>query len=243
MSATRSAIYMRVSKDDGSQETDNQLLVLENEIEHANSERLVEVYIDRETGTKGRRERTDFDRMFRDAERRRFDLLRFWALDRFSREGIRKTIGYLQRLDHLGVRFKSHTEPYLNTDNELIAHIVIGVTSYYAQLEAQRISDRTKAGLARARAQGKVIGRPDGFERWRPVLESMLADDYGKKRMSRETGLSYNTIKSYLQRIEEKANGGGKDKGVTVATWRGEPTDPAEPEHTGARASSGPGRV
>ena len=203
---TRSAIYMRVSKDDGSQDPDNQLLVLREEIERA-GEKLVEVYVDRETGTKGRRERSDFDRMFGDAERRRFNLLRFWALDRFSREGIRKTIGYLQRLDHLGVRFKSHTEPYLNTDNELIAHIVLGVTSYYAQLEAQRISDRTKAGLARARASGKVIGRPDGYERWRPVLESMVADGYGKKRMSRETQLSYNTVKSYLVRMEaESAN-------------------------------------
>ncbi len=71
------------------------------------------------------------------------------------------------------MRFKSHTEPYLNTDNELIAHIVLGVTSYYAQLEALRISDRTKAGLARARASGKVIGRPDGFERWRERLVAM----------------------------------------------------------------------
>lgn len=200
---TRSAIYMRVSKDDGSQESDNQLLVLQEEIERAKpDEELVEIYLDRETGTKGRRERSDFDWMFRDGERHRFDLLRFWALNRFSREGIRKTIGYLQRLDHLGVRFKSHTEPYLNTDNELIAHIVIGVTSYYAQLEAQRISDRTKAGLARARASGKVIGRPDGYERWRPVLESMVADGYGKKRMSRETQLSYNTVKTYLKKME-----------------------------------------
>lgn len=165
-------------------------------------EELVEIYADRETGTSGRRERSDFNRMFKDAERRRFNLLRFWALDRFSREGIRKTLGYLQQLDHLGVRFKSHTEPYLNTDNELIAHIVLGVTSYYAQLEAQRISDRTKAGLARARAAGKVIGRPDGYERWRSVLESMLADDFGKKRISRETRLSYNTVKTYLTRIE-----------------------------------------
>ena len=73
---TRSAIYMRVSKDDGSQETDNQLLVLREEIER-DGEQLVEVYVDRETGTKGRRERSDFDRMFRDVERRRFDLLRF----------------------------------------------------------------------------------------------------------------------------------------------------------------------
>ena len=235
---TRSAIYMRVSKDDGSQETDNQLLVLREEIQRA-GEQLVEVYVDRETGTKGRRERSDFDRMFQDAERRRFDLLRFWALDRFSREGIRKTIGYLQRLDNLGVRFKSHTEPYLNTDNELIAHIVIGVTSYYAQLEAQRISDRTKAGLARARASGKVIGRPDGYERWKPVLESMVADGYGKKRMARETGLSYNTVKSYLTRLgaggAEATIGDAHERALLAGSRQAPHVDP-----NGAASRSGP---
>lgn len=55
----------------------------------------------------------------------------FWALDRFSREGIRKTIAYLEHLDACGVAFKSYTEPFLDTDNELITHIVLGVTSYY----------------------------------------------------------------------------------------------------------------
>ena len=126
----------------------------------------------------------------------------FWSLDRFSREGIRKTISYLQRLDHSGVRFRSHTEPYLNTENELIAHIVLGVTSYYAQLEAVRISDRTKAGLERARADGKVTGRPDGFERWQPVLASMREERVSNKEMCRRTGLSYNTIKRYLSRLD-----------------------------------------
>ena len=226
---SKSAIYMRVSKDDGSQDPENQLLVLREEIERSGEE-FVEVYVDRETGTRGRKERTDFNRMFRDAELRRFDLLRFWALDRFSREGIRKTIGYLQQLDHLGVRFRSHTEPYLNTDNELIAHIVLGVTSYYAQLEAQRISDRTKAGLDRARASGKVIGRPDGYERWRSLLVEMLEKKFGKKRISRETGLSYNTVKSYIQRMEAES-GSGKDKSVVVPTWRG---DRAANNRTGA---------
>lgn len=229
---TRSAIYMRVSKDDGSQGADNQLLVLKEEIER-DGEQLVVVYVYRAMGIKERGERTDFERMF--PERRRFDLLRFWALDRFSREGIRKTSGYLQRLHHLDVRFKSHTEPHLNTDNELIAHIVLGVTSYYAQLEAQRIFDRTKAGLARARTSGKMIGLPGGYERWQAVLQEMLEKDFGKKRMSRETGLSYNTVKSYLARMEAETGAGdtqgssaqkgsSKGKGVTVVTWRGERT-------------------
>ncbi len=197
---TRVAIYARVSKDDGSQETENQLRILRDEIER-NGYTLVGEYVDRESGRKGKRERSEFARLFEDAERRKLDLVLFWSLDRFSREGIRKTIAYLQRLDHLGVRFRSHTEPYLDTSNELIAHIVLGVTAYYAQLEAVRISDRTKAGLERARVAGKVIGRPDAFEQWRPVLEKMLEEDYGKKRMARETGLSYTTVKKYLAQL------------------------------------------
>jgi DNA invertase Pin-like site-specific DNA recombinase len=181
----RVMIYLRVSKDDGTQETDNQLLQLRGFCEGWKDHELVAAYVDRESGTRGRRERRDFDRMFADAARRRFDVLLFWALDRFSREGIRKTIAYLERLDQCGVAFKSYTEPFLDTDNELIAHIVLGVTSYYAQQEALRISDRTKAGLERARRSGKVLGRPDGFERWAPVLAGMKEQDYSQGRMSR----------------------------------------------------------
>jgi DNA invertase Pin-like site-specific DNA recombinase len=142
--------------------------------------------------------------MFADAARRRFDVLLFWALDRFSREGIRKTIAYLEHLDHCRVAFKSYTEPFLDTDNELIAYIVLGVTSYYAQQEALRISDRTQAGLERARRSVKVLGRPDGFERWAPVLTGMKEREFSQSRMSLETGLSYNTVKKYLRRMEPK---------------------------------------
>lgn len=182
--------------------TDNQLFQLRGFCEEWERHALVAEYVDRESGTKGRRERKDFDRMFADAARRRFDVLLFWALDRFSREGVRKTIAYLERLDQCGVAFKSYTEPFLDTDNELIAHIVLGVTSYYAQQEALRISDRTKAGLERARRSGKVLGRPDGFEQWAPVLAGMKEQAFSQGRMSRETGLSYNTVKKYLKRLE-----------------------------------------
>jgi DNA invertase Pin-like site-specific DNA recombinase len=201
----RVAIYLRVSKDDGSQKTDNQLLQLRGFCERWEGHDLVAEYVDRESGTRGRRERRDFDRMFADAAKRRFEVLLFWALDRFSREGIRKTIASLERLDACGVAFKSYTEPFLDTDNELIAHIVLGVTSYYAQQEALRISDRTKAGLERARRSGKVLGRPDGFERWAPVLAGMKKRKFSQGRMARESGLSYNTVKKYLKRMEPSA--------------------------------------
>ena len=75
--------------------------------------------VDRESGRKGRRERSAFADVLAAAERREFDTLVFWGLDRFSREGIRKTVAYLQQLEALGVRFRSYTEPYLSTENEL----------------------------------------------------------------------------------------------------------------------------
>ena len=74
-------------------------------------------------------------------------LVLFWSLDRFSREGIRKTILYLQQLDGFGVKFKSYSETPLDTDNELVSHILLGVLSYFADLEAKKISERMKAGL------------------------------------------------------------------------------------------------
>ena len=191
---------MRVSTDE--QHAENQLLQLREFCKWWESHELVAEYVDRESGTRGRRERKDFDRMFADAARRRFDVVLFWALDRFSREGIRKTKAYLQRLDDCGVAFKSYTEPFLDTDNELIAHIVLGVSSYYAQQEALRISDRTKAGLERARKNGKILGRPDGSEQWAPILAEMKERGFSQGAMSRETGLSYNTVKKYLRRLE-----------------------------------------
>ncbi|MBM0745737.1 recombinase family protein (plasmid) [Phormidium sp. CLA17] len=196
------ALYLRVSTTDKGQDTDNQLLQLQ-EFCDRQGWQIHDIYKDQESGRKGKRERGNFSRLFEDAARRKFDVVLFWSLDRFTREGIRKTIVYLQQLDSFGVRFKSYTEPLLDTDNELVSHIVIGVLSYFAQQEAVRISERTKAGLQRVQSQGKVLGRPDGFEEWKDKLATMQTTGYSQGQMQRETGLAYNTVKSYLKRIQK----------------------------------------
>jgi len=89
----------------------------------------------------------------------------------------------------------------LDTENELVAHILIGVLSYLAKQEAVRISERTKAGLERVRAQGTALGRPDGFEQWADKISKLKEAGYSQGKISRETGLSYNTVKSYLKRL------------------------------------------
>src|SRR6476659_740112 len=70
------------------------------------------------------------------------------------------TIMHLQRLASYGVGFHSYTEAHLATDNELVRNILLALLASLAKVEAQKISDRTRAGMARAKAHGKLIGRP-----------------------------------------------------------------------------------
>src|SRR5215216_2248066 len=115
MTMSRVAIYARVSKDDGSQDAENQLAELRQWCASAGHTIAAE-YVDRMSGAKGEDERPQLSRLLQDAHKRRFDVVLCWALDRLSREGLAATIGYLQRLDNAGVVFHSYTEELLSTD-------------------------------------------------------------------------------------------------------------------------------
>jgi DNA invertase Pin-like site-specific DNA recombinase len=155
----RVAIYARVSTDDKGQDPENQLRELRAWC--ANSgHTITREYVEHESGRKGADKRKQFAALFDDAAKRKFDLVLFWALDRFSREGMAQTIVHLQRLTSYGVSFHSYTEPHLATDNELVRNILLALLSSLARVEAQKITDRTKAGMARAKAKGIKVGRP-----------------------------------------------------------------------------------
>lgn len=192
------AIYSRVSTKDKGQDVENQLLELREYCRNKNYT-IYKEYSDNESGTKGRKERKAFDEMFKEASQKKFDLLLFWSLDRFSREGIRKTIHYLQHLEAYGVKFKSLKEEYLNTENELFSHICIAFLSYFAELESKRISERTKAGLKRAKAKGNRPGRPSKREKYEAKVKKLKQAGYSNAKISRELKLAINTVKKYLQ--------------------------------------------
>ena len=155
----RVAIYARVSTEDKGQDPENQLRELRAWCINT-SHTITGEYVEHESGRKGADKRKEFARLFEDAAKRKFDLALFWALDRFSREGMTQTIVHLQRLNSHGVSFHSYTEPHLASDNELVRNILLALLSSLAKVEAQRIGERTKAGMARAKAKGVKIGRP-----------------------------------------------------------------------------------
>jgi DNA invertase Pin-like site-specific DNA recombinase len=150
----RVAVYTRVSGKSNRQDAANQSLQLLEYCQRQGWE-FIE-YTDRMSGT--RADRAAFVQIFEDARLKRFDLVLFWALDRFSREGTLKTLEYLQRLDTYGVAWKSFTEQYLDSTG-MFRDAVIAILATIAKQEHARLSERVVAGLRRAKREGKVLGR------------------------------------------------------------------------------------
>ncbi len=148
----RAALYGRVSTLD--QEPENQLAELRRYV-GARGWTSAE-YVDR--GVSGAKDRRPaLDELLRDARRRRFDVLVVWRLDRLGRN-LRHLITLLEELAALGVAFVSLNEGIDATTpaGKLQMHILGAI----AEFERGRVQERVRAGLARAKAQGKRLGRP-----------------------------------------------------------------------------------
>jgi DNA invertase Pin-like site-specific DNA recombinase len=148
----RAAIYARVSTAD--QTAENQLLELRRYVE-ARGWTAVEFVDEGVSGAKDRR--PALDTLVRDARRRRFDVLVCWRLDRLGRN-LRHLVTLLDDLQALGVAFVSLGEGIDCTTpaGKLQLHILAAL----AEFERERIRERVMAGLHRARAQGRRLGRP-----------------------------------------------------------------------------------
>jgi DNA invertase Pin-like site-specific DNA recombinase len=194
----RVAIYARVSTDDKRQDPENQLRQL-HEWCRRTDHPVVREYVERENGGKGVEYRKQLGAMFAAAARREFDLLLVWSLDRFSREGMAATIGHLHRLSSHGVSFHSFTEEHLSTDNELVRNILLATLASLAKLEREKIGQRTKAGLERARAMGKALGRPKFSDGDRQKLRRALDTGESWHAVSMATKIPYSTVKKYAR--------------------------------------------
>jgi DNA invertase Pin-like site-specific DNA recombinase len=192
----RIAIYARVSTDDKGQDPENQLRQLREWCASAGHE-IAHEYIDRESGRKGTNGRKQFAALFEDAHRRKFDCVLFWALDRFTREGMQPTVMYLQRLASYGVGFHSYTEPHLATDSELVRDILLALLASLAKQEAKKISERTKAGLARAKAAGKRLGRPGIDDKLKAKIAKQIAAGATPYRVAKNLGIDRHTAAKY----------------------------------------------
>ena len=193
----RTALYARVSKKDGKQDTENQLRQLR---QFADSQgwKITAEYVDRMSGK--RSDRAQFQKMFEAASRREFDVLLFWSLDRLSREGVVETLNHLQRLISYGVNYRSFTEQYLDSTG-IFKEAVIGILAAVAKQERGRLSERTIAGLERARAEGRIGGRPKIADNPKIAKRLVQLREQGKsiRQIAAELSISTNTVLSVLR--------------------------------------------
>jgi DNA invertase Pin-like site-specific DNA recombinase len=148
----KAAIYARVSTLD--QQPENQLLELRRYIQ-ARGWTAIE-FVDR--GVSGAKDkRPALDELLKDARRRKFDVLVCWRLDRLGRN-LRHLVTLLDELQALGIGFVTLGEGIDTTTPA--GRLQLHVLSAISQFERDRIAERVKAGLQRARTQGVRLGRP-----------------------------------------------------------------------------------
>jgi len=150
-------IYTRVST--GEQDTKNQSVAL---ADWANQRgyQVVKVYEEQESAWKSGHQR-ELANLVVDARKRGFQAVLVWALDRLSREGALAILSLVHKFSSYGVKVLSYQESWTEAPGE-VGELLYALTGWVARMESQRRSERTKAGLARAVAQGKKLGRPKG---------------------------------------------------------------------------------
>lgn len=183
----RIAIYVRVSTD--KQEVDNQLLQLRAYVKNSEDE-VYKEYVDVISGKE--KSRPAYDKMFEDASKRLFDVVLFWDLSRFSRAGTLFTLQKLKELNKYKVEWESYQEQYLRSTGDF-KDVVISIMSTLAKIERQKISERTIAGLQRARKEGKILGRPKISGYHRREIVKLMKQYKSINKVAKELRVSYGT--------------------------------------------------
>lgn len=180
----RVALYARVSTMDRGQDPELQLGPLREYVQ-ARGWNVYREYLDH--GVSGAKERRPaLDQLMTDARQRRFDVVLVWRFDRFARS-TRHLVNALHEFRHLGIAFVSYQE---NVDTSSpMGEAMFSIIAAIAQLERDITRERVKAGVARARARGKRLGRPKKVFR-RDQVKRLREEGLSFRDIGRELGIS-----------------------------------------------------
>ena len=185
--------YLRVST--GSQTVENQ----RQELAKAAEQRgwtVVELYSDNGvSGKMGREKRPAFDRMCRDAVAGKFDVIAAWSVDRLGRS-VLHLAQFVEDIRAAGVGLFLLKQ---GLDSETpTGRAMLGMCSVFAELEREIIRERIHAGLARARAQGKTLGRKPVTARTEERIRELRGKGMGKLKIARELSCGVSTVQRVL---------------------------------------------
>lgn len=191
----RAAIYLRVSTDD--QHLSNQFPDLERLAKNRGLA-IVKRYDEKASAWSGGR-RLALEQMLIDAHRGEFDTVLIWALDRFTRRGVADALGILERLKSSTVEVISFNEPWLGMSGPM-GDMMVGIFAALAQQESDLKSERVRAGMERAKAQGKHLGRPrDVVDE--TAISALLDAGESTRRIATILGLSRSMVRRRISKM------------------------------------------
>ena len=194
----RVAIYARVSTDK-EQNVETQLMPLR-DFCIAQGLEVHDEYIDHASAN-DHVHRTEWRRLLDDAAKRRFSMVVVFKLDRAFRS-VKHMHDTLSAWEMVGVSFKSSREQF--DTSTALGRLLLNLLASLAEFELELIRERVKAGMDRARRQGKKIGRPKvmdrrGFKnRFGAILERISAGDISRRKAAKELNIGYATLKRLL---------------------------------------------
>lgn len=186
----RVAIYARVSTKD--QKTDMQLTELREYVKRAGWE--ASEYLETASSVK---RRPVFDCMLADARSRKFELILVWKIDRFARS-MKQFVDVCLALSAHGVGVQAVTQNISTNRTDPMSQFVVGLFALLAELERNIIVERTKAGVAEARRQGKHCGRPPKVYQ-RDRARELRDGGMSWRAIARELGIPQSTVRKHLQ--------------------------------------------
>jgi len=192
----RAAIYLRVST--ANQTTDNQLRELR-KVATQRGWQISDIYEDRGiSGAKGREGRPAFDRLNRDAARGELDVVMAWSIDRLGRS-LQHVVSFMTELNQLGVDLYLHQQAVDSSTPS--GRAMLSMCGVFAEFERGIIAERVRAGLSRARANGKPLGRPRVPLEVEQSIRQRRAKGVGILKIAREMGVGV----SVVQRVVRQA--------------------------------------
>src|SRR5262245_32321528 len=197
----RAAIYLRVSTQD--QTTSNQEHELRQAAERADWQ-MAKVYRDHGiSGAKGRNGRPAFDALCRDATKRQFDVVMAWNVDRLGRS-LKDLVAFLSELHALGIDLFLHQQG-LDTTTPA-GKAMFQMLGVFAEFERSIIQERVRAGLQRAKREGKRLGRPPIADKLAERIRAALAGGMSVRKTAAKFAVNPSTVQRVAHPFEGADN-------------------------------------
>lgn len=188
------AIYARVSTT--GQTTDNQVRELR-KVARRHGWDISAEYVDHGiSGAKGREKRPELDKLLKAANRRDIDIIMAWSVDRLGRS-LQHLVGFLDDIQAKGVDLYLHQQ---NIDTSTPSgKAMFQMAGVFAEFERSMIQERVRAGLERAKEQGKRLGRPTVSSRVEARIRQKRAQGMGILKIARELGVGTSVVQRVVK--------------------------------------------